>query len=164
MSDHRELLERARDRFPVPDLPLDAVIRHRDRRRVRQRILASVVGVGVFLAGVVAFSAAMQRDPVGPPGGRTPSVSVSPTVTPSPDTWNDLYEVDPSSGAATLLLSGQGNQTEPERSPDGSRVVYQSQIRIDEVFQIFMLEADGTTHQLTDLPAGASEPTWSPDG
>lgn len=166
MSDHRELLERARDRFPVPDLPLDAVIRQRDRRRVRQRILASVVGVGVFLVGALAFSAAMQRDPVGPPGGRTPSVS--PTGTPpSDDTWNDLYEVDPSTGEATLLLADQRDQTEPERSPDGTRIVYQSQTSgglSDQIFQIFMLDADGTTHQLTDLTGGASEPTWSPDG
>ena len=98
--------------------------------------------------------------------------------------------MDPETGHATRLLSAEGYETNPEASPNGTRVVYQewvtgsgstSQIYVLEadgahtrepwrpppapaISQIFVLEPDGSVRQLTDLKHGAQDPTWSPDG
>ncbi len=48
------------------------------------------------------------------------------------------------------------------RSPDGSRLVYVASVPRG-LQQVFVLE-DGMSRQLTNLPGGAVEPTWSPDG
>jgi Tol biopolymer transport system component len=73
-----------------------------------------------------------------------------------------LYRLDPATGEAKLLFSTPGELREPERSPEGSRIVYQRSRRRG-IPQIFVLE-DGKPRQLTHLPGGAAEPTWSPDG
>lgn len=51
----------------------------------------------------------------------------------------------------------------PHPSPDGSRVVFQSDRT--GTAQIFMMDADGgSVEQLTDVALGAETPKWSPDG
>jgi len=51
----------------------------------------------------------------------------------------------------------------PHPSPDGTRVVYQSDCTGTP--QIWVMDADGTNRRrLTDLPRGAETPKWSPDG
>ena len=52
MDDFRRVLERARDRVAVPDLPLEGVYRRRDRRRRNQRIAAGALGIGIALLGL----------------------------------------------------------------------------------------------------------------
>jgi Tol biopolymer transport system component len=70
--------------------------------------------------------------------------------------------VDPDTGAIELILSTEEELSEPELSPNGARLAYQSE-GANGVPQIFVLE-DGRARQLTQLPGGAMEPTWSPDG
>jgi Tol biopolymer transport system component len=79
------------------------------------------------------------------------------------ETGSDLYVVDPTTGAATPILVSGEDQENPERSPDGTRIVYQGSISGDPP-QIFLLDADGSSRKLTDFAGGAFEPTWSPDG
>ena len=75
----------------------------------------------------------------------------------------DLYRVDPATGGIELILSSTTEELrEPERSPDGSRLVYQSEAPVG-IPQIFVLE-DGRSRQLTHLLGGAFEPAWSTDG
>ena len=51
----------------------------------------------------------------------------------------------------------------PSPSPDGDRVVFQS--NRSGVFQIYSMKADGTdVHQLTNLPDDSYGPSYSPDG
>jgi ferric-dicitrate binding protein FerR (iron transport regulator) len=50
VSEYRSVLERAATHAPEPDLPLERVLRRRDRRRRNQRITAGVVGIAVFVA------------------------------------------------------------------------------------------------------------------
>ena len=97
-----------------------------------------------------------------------PSPSTSPMQAPTEPASNVdarpiLFVVDPNSGQATSLLSEQGSRSNAEVSPDGRRLVYEN--REPAVpSQIFVLEPDGTTRQLTNMKREASDPTWSPDG
>jgi Tol biopolymer transport system component len=52
MSEHTMLFERAAERYEVPDLSTDGLLRRRDRKRRNQRITAAVVGIAVFVAAV----------------------------------------------------------------------------------------------------------------
>jgi Tol biopolymer transport system component len=52
---------------------------------------------------------------------------------------------------------------EPEWSPTGPQVVYESRPET-KAPQIFLLTERRKAHQLTHLPGGAREPAWSPDG
>ena len=85
-------------------------------------------------------------------------------TTPAPNTPDfDLYVVDPDTGSADPFLSSSGSQTNAEVSPDGKRVVYEGHVPGVSP-QIFVLEPDGSTRQLTRMKGGASDPAWSPDG
>ncbi|HEY7659710.1 MAG TPA: hypothetical protein VIC58_03845 [Actinomycetota bacterium] len=79
------------------------------------------------------------------------------------DTGSDLYVVDPATGAIEPVLVRPGRQEDPERSPDGEWLVYQSVVP-GGVDQIMLLEDDGTERRLTSVRGGATDPTWSPDG
>jgi Tol biopolymer transport system component len=92
-----------------------------------------------------------------------PSRGSTDQATEDADVGADLFRIDPATGDADRILSAEGVQKEPERSPDGTRLVYQSEVP-DGTMQIFMLEQDGTSHRLTHIPGGAVEPTWSPEG
>src|SRR5262245_63164529 len=52
MSEYTTLFERASERYEVPDLSTDGLLRRRDHNRRNQRIAAGVVGVAVFIAAV----------------------------------------------------------------------------------------------------------------
>jgi dipeptidyl aminopeptidase/acylaminoacyl peptidase len=65
----------------------------------------------------------------------------------------------PAGGEAKELALGEGSQTRPRFSPDGSRLAYQAggQIWICDL-------PSGEKRQLTALSGGGSGQTWSPDG
>jgi hypothetical protein len=52
MTDHTKLIERLAERYGVPDLSTDHLLRRRDRKRRNQRVAAGVVGIAVFVAAV----------------------------------------------------------------------------------------------------------------
>ena len=57
MSDYSEVLQRARQQFPPPDLPLTGVFRRRDRRRRNQRIRAAALAL---ILAAAAFGYAVK--------------------------------------------------------------------------------------------------------
>jgi len=130
-----------------------------ERHRWRS-VLGRRVGT-VFLAAAVvavAFGLALRLAERDETTGITPPPKNEPT-----DTRLDLYVFDPKSSGIDDVLLANGDQSDPEMSPDGTRIVYES--TVDGVCcQIFLHEADGTVHQLTALEPGAENPTWSPDG
>ncbi|HET7236110.1 MAG TPA: hypothetical protein VFK59_06725 [Actinomycetota bacterium] len=79
------------------------------------------------------------------------------------ETGADLLLVDPTTGETAPIVVAKGDQQEPERSPDGSTLVYQGSSK-EGIPQIFLVDRGRKRHQLTDLTGGAWEPTWSPDG
>lgn len=118
----------------------------------------------------VLIGCTVPDDPSLSPDGRT--TVAPPTVAgPSGDVAGqtaegapprDLYRIDLASGDAQPIPSPLEEVRAPERSPDGSQLVYEGRSSTG-VPQIFVFE-DGRTRQLTQVAGGARDPTWSPDG
>ncbi len=71
------------------------------------------------------------------------------------------YTVDQSS--FVRLTDTPGNDLDPQPSPDGIQVVFQS-LR-DGNSEIYVMDADGSNpRRVTEHPGYDGEPTWSPDG
>jgi Tol biopolymer transport system component len=127
-------------------------------------------GVGaVLLLASTACTAGTRPPTTVAPVQQASEASSSPTVTEAgapvstpAATTPDLYVIDPSTGEAAVLVRGLGAQRDAELSPSGTSVVYENWI--DDVPQIFVRKASGTTLQLTHRRLGAQDPTWSPDG
>ncbi len=66
MSEHTKLFERAAARYEPPDLPLDGLLKRRDRKRRNQRITAGVVGMAVFVAAVWVLGIRVGQDTTDP--------------------------------------------------------------------------------------------------
>ena len=85
----QESVERAAERFKVPDGALERLIRRRDRKRRNQRIAAGVVGIAVFVAAVwiVTSGGVFDRTqtPAVPGGSETGPTETGPSVAPDPD-------------------------------------------------------------------------------
>ena len=122
--------------------------------------------VALVLGTVLLITTAACTEPPSVPAASpdTAEATTSPEelgTEPAP-TEPDLYIIDPRTGAAEALLRAPGVQTNAEFSPDGKRVVYESES--GGTSQIFVLKANETTQQLTRGKPGAHDPTWSPDG
>ena len=50
MTEYTKLIERLGDRYGVPDLSTDQLLRRRDRKRRNQRIQAGVLGLAIAIA------------------------------------------------------------------------------------------------------------------
>jgi Tol biopolymer transport system component len=81
----------------------------------------------------------------------------------------DLFTVG-LNGHVTQLTTGPDDDFEPAWSPDGTSVAFvhvpggplESATRAPQVWQLTL--SDGVMQQITDLPKGAFDPAWSPDG
>jgi TolB protein len=76
---------------------------------------------------------------------------------------HEIYAIDATTGVGTLLANTRTNPAEPDRSPDGSTLIY-SRSGGGLGKQIFALGPDGVERQLTTLDGGGASPIWSPDG
>ena len=52
MSEYSTILERARDQFPAPEMPLDALLRRRDRKQRNRRLGTVVLALAVAAAAI----------------------------------------------------------------------------------------------------------------
>jgi hypothetical protein len=75
MSEYRAILEQTRERFTTPELPLEGILRIRDRRRRNQRIAAGAVGLAIALAGILVGTSVIRSSEV--PAHPSPSYSIS---------------------------------------------------------------------------------------
>jgi hypothetical protein len=76
MSEYRAILEQTRERFTAPELPLEGILRIRDRRRRNQRLAAGAVGLAIALAGILVGTSVI-RSSEEVPAHPSPSYSVS---------------------------------------------------------------------------------------
>jgi TolB protein len=125
----------------------------------------------------LAGNGSASPEPTASDGGPTPT-AVEPSVpaTPAdilfysvrldPATGKDnadIYAVDPSTGIERRLTDDPAPDSYPARSPDGTRIVFDSR-RVNGNRNIWVREADGSFTPLTDDATDDGYPAWSPDG
>lgn len=169
MTDYRTILDQTSHRFAVPELPLEGVLRRRDRRRTNRRLAAGVVGLALGLAAIVIGASVLRA------GGEAPVDDVPPfhhnglIALPYGDTVRLL---DPRTGrhSELSLRTGRGGYAVSGSawSPDGTKFAYttlqQGSVRVLDL-------ASGRIS--TIVPCEAPPPyrvgcpmnlAWSPDG
>jgi serine/threonine protein kinase len=97
--------------------------------------------------------AALTTESAPPPLSETPAPVLAASLTPTPTTEPEVTQqptITPTLGP-TAVGGGSGE------------IAFASSVT--GLPQIWMMNADGTAnHQVTDMPEGACQPTWSPDG
>lgn len=80
----------------------------------------------------------------------------------------DLFMVDAKTGIEYQVTDSPSNELNPAWSPDGSKIVYQSDVNSSPLvvdWQIFEIDLTTmTVRRLTNEPFGALDPAYSPDG
>jgi len=75
----------------------------------------------------------------------------------------DIYVVDADGSNQRRLVGGSSDDAEPDWSPDGRRIAYQSNQAGN--YDLWVIDADGeNAQQLTTTGVDEREPDWSPDG
>jgi Tol biopolymer transport system component len=75
----------------------------------------------------------------------------------------EIYTMNANGTGVTRLTNNSVNDGMPSWSPDGSKIVFDSER--DGNSEIYVMNADGSNPtRLTNNPAGDFDPTWSPDG
>ena len=108
MSEHTKLFERAGARYEPPDLPMDGLLKRRDRKRRNQRIAAGVVGIAVFVSAVWIVTTVGSSDrstPAVPGGSETGPTQTSPTA--APDTAWEGQGLPPEGTALSTPVEGE---------------------------------------------------------
>lgn len=76
----------------------------------------------------------------------------------------DIYELDFEAAVIKPILATTANEDNPQVSPDGTRILYQSDAGGGE-FDVWVMGIDGSNQtQLTDNPDRDANASWSPDG
>ncbi|EQD82501.1 WD40 repeat protein [Saccharopolyspora erythraea NRRL 2338] len=142
------------------------------RRALFRRGGQAAAGVGAmwFLDGAGGAPVALARP--GAPGSRevvvTQATNASAAVAPGAgsvvvDLLNVLWSIPIGGGAAVRLTDVLQEAAEPDFSPDGSRIVFQSYQ--DGNFHLCLADRDGRgLTRLTSGPTDQREPRFSPDG
>lgn len=111
--------------------------------------------------------------PTPPPTATAVPPSPTPVIIPRPDQIvymsnqggdMEIYVATTDGRNQRALTDNDVEDRFPAVSPDGSRILFESD-REDGVWQIFVMNIDGSdVQQLTGGSQGAFRPTWSPDG
>jgi len=169
MTDTREKLRAARDRFEPPHDVLEALHRRRERRdRVRRRT-AVALSLTLFLALVVGLAISVRtagepvseptETPAPPPRGIFSSVGGWIAFVDQGATW----AVAPDGSEQTVLLDGRKDLWAQDWSPDGSRLLVALDDPGGSPWDLAVIEPDGSETTLVETSRfdGAS---FSPDG
>jgi Tol biopolymer transport system component len=153
MSEFRDVLERTRSRFQAPALPLEEILRQRDRRRRNQRVVAGALAVAIAAAIAWAGTTAIRGEQQVP-------------IHPGPGLYGTYRLLNVSDGSEAPFPAPEDG-TWFRFSPGGSDVIFVKN-DADGRPQLFRMRADGSDlAQITPDPEWAleaDEPEWSPDG
>ena len=178
MSDTKQMLQRARDRFVPPDDVMGSLIRRREQKRRNQRIGAAALAITLALVSFVALTRAFRsaERPADEPAPKPQGIfsEVGGWITFGDD--NGIWAVDPTrpnDPDSQIRLSGERG-TPLAWSSDGSKLlILRQNIDPSRPVRLFVLNADGTETRLTTsenyvLGGGWSSPdiggSFSPDG
>ena len=164
MSDYTKLFERASERVHTPALPLEGMLRHRDRKRRNQRLLAGVIGIAVAAVAIAAGTSIIRSSPELP-------------ATPPPMHNGDITFVT-GGGIAGVSVGGSqdglvlqccnpsgGWIQGADWSPDGTRFAYGISSSKHEGIPMGVHVFDagsGETRRLSAVSVQSVD--WSPDG
>ena len=169
MRDHREVLERGLREFRAPELPYEAILRRRDRRRRNQRIAAGVVGLGIGIVAILVGASVIRADKTTPANPELPLNHNGVIALLGGDT---LTLFDPRTGVSSQLSlrTGRGGYAVIgfDWSPDGTKFAYTTEQQ--GTVRVF----DLTTHRISTIVPCDVPPldrtdcmlnlAWSPDG
>jgi Tol biopolymer transport system component len=168
MSEFTDLLERARQRFPPPEMPVEHVIDRRERQVRNQRLAAGALAVALVAAGVGAAVTVARMDDRVRPGGageviRAPFDPDAPCFDGEPCWDQDVFLVRPDGSGLTRVGLDAARDIGWSWSPDGERIAF---VHADQgQAEIYTMAADGSdARRLTDDPAYDLWPVYSPDG
>jgi hypothetical protein len=150
----------------------EELVRLRERRRIAQKVQASLLGVAV-VAGCVLGIYGLAR--VVQPGGKTPAVDVSPVPIVSHDNGRIAYSVstDSSMELHSVRADGSDDRTIPTPpglpwlhawSPDGSKIAVAIFPNGGGARGIWVMSANGSNAIQVVSAENVSVPSWSPDG
>lgn len=98
------------------------------------------------------------------PDGRTVAFTVTRLDQEADDYRSRIWTVPAAGGEPRRFTAGDGKDSAPRWSPDGTRVAFVSD-RAGGRPQLYVIDAGGgEARRLTDVPQGVSGPLWSPDG
>jgi Tol biopolymer transport system component len=133
MTEYTTLFEQASARFEIPDLPLEGVLRRRDRKRRNQRIAAGAVGLAIGIALMALGSVVLRsgREPQ-PADWPSPQITATPIVQRGevltrPLDGGSLVATDTSTGAERTIVRCQSDCvliSDFGASADGDWVAY----------------------------------------
>jgi dipeptidyl aminopeptidase/acylaminoacyl peptidase len=99
------------------------------------------------------------------PDGRHTALAVS-TADRAKDTMSSrIWLIDNRSGAARAITAEGVNSSNPQFSPNGAHLLFESRREGDEVSQLYLLPlSGGEAQRLTNVPTGVTGAKWFPDG
>jgi len=119
VADLTPTLERARERFPAPELPIEAITEAVARRQRTRRIAATALGLAITVAVVAGGTAILRSSP--PPA--QPAPSPTSIDDPSPGPTGPSLEPAPADNLPPLLRSGEVLRTRQMSSGADGTVV-----------------------------------------
>ena len=170
MTEYRTILERARDQFPAPEMPLDGVLRRRDRKQRIRRIGTAVLALAVAAVAIGGVIRAFDRAQTPPRPANLPSTPKAWTRVPFPSSPGDAV-LSITAGGPGLVATGLSDSDEDSviwTSPDG-RTWSRVQFRLGSVYDVTTggpgLVAVGTRAFGGGAGTGDEAPVWtSADG
>lgn len=99
------------------------------------------------------------------PDGRHAALAVGSADREKDSMSTRIWLIDNQNGAARVLSAEGVNSSNPQFSPDGSHLLFESKREGDEAGQLYVLPlGGGEARRLTSVPTGASGARWFPDG
>jgi WD40 repeat protein len=123
-------------------------------------ILPGTATITVSSNGDTATAKVVVTNPR-PPTGR-PLIAYSAKV-PTQGSNFEIFLINPDASGSARLTAVDGDDFDPDWSPDGEKIVFTS--TRDNDSEIYVMDADGTNQtRLTASPLTDEDPAWSPDG
>jgi Tol biopolymer transport system component len=170
MTPKPDLLDELAPLFPPPEMPYEGVLRRRGRKQRNQRTAAAVLGLAIFVAGIVAFANSMlSGSSPGPAHSSSPGVAIHGFT--KVRGWityrsgSNIVAVDPANSSDTLVLGPSPGLDPIGWSADGTRLLLGSGYH--EVWAgeatLWVFDSDGSWTGVS-TPQRATWGSFSPDG